>query len=220
MLELLEGHHAAVRDFHLKRGLFGAMSEEDRQHSAMLTDRSASPTSAKHAGVLVELARIQNKKSSWTGAFVILLVSLGLFVAAGRSDAAMGPKPMELLTILIPILFFHELGHYLAMKVFGYRNLRMFFIPFFGAAVSGRNYTAPGWKKVIVALMGPVPGIILGGLIGIWGAVTHRHWMEQVGLFALLINGFNLLPVLPLDGGHVMHTLLFSRHFVAMRSSS
>ena len=92
---------------------------------------------------------------------ILLLVSLGLFILAGKRQ-----WPLDYLLILLPVLFIHEFGHYLAMKIFNYRNLRMFFIPFLGAAVSGQHFNVPGWKKTIVSLMGPVPGIILGVIIG------------------------------------------------------
>jgi Zn-dependent protease len=117
------------------------------------------------------------------------------------------------LLLLVPILFFHELGHYLAMLLFRYRNVRMFFIPLFGAAVNGQNYTAPGWKKVIVAMAGPLPGIVVGGVLACVGIVLHHALLMKAAMLTLLINGFNLLPVLPLDGGRIVQVLLFSRHY-------
>ena len=98
------------------------------------------------------------------------------------------------------------------MRVFKYRNLRMFFIPFLGAAVTGRNFNVAGWKKVVVSLMGPVPGILIGGILGGLGLALHNALMIRIGLMAVLINGFNLLPVLPLDGGWIAHAILYSRH--------
>ncbi|MDX1653260.1 MAG: hypothetical protein R3277_12250, partial [Brumimicrobium sp.] len=43
-----------------------------------------------------------------------------------------------LIAILLGVLLFHELGHFTAMKLFGYENLKMLFIPFLGAMVSGK----------------------------------------------------------------------------------
>jgi hypothetical protein len=89
----------------------------------------------------------------------------------------------------------------------------MFFIPGFGAAVTGRAFNLPGWKKVVVYLMGPVPGIILGIIAGLCGMAFHQPLAVNAGLLLVAINGFNLLPVLPLDGGQVLQTILFSRHY-------
>src|SRR5437667_6320963 len=99
------------------------------------------------------------------------------------------------------------------MRIFHYRNVKMFFIPFLGAAVTGQNYSAPGWKKVMVALMGPLPGILVGGALGIIGLMVNRPLLIQIATIMLLLNGMNLLPLLPLDGGRVMQSLLFSRHY-------
>jgi len=136
-----------------------------------------------------------------------LIVSVLLFVAAGAKQ-----WDWKTLWLILPVLFIHELGHYLAMLVFRYRNLRMFFIPFFGAAVTGQNYNVPGWKKAIVSLMGPVPGIVLGCVLGVVGMMTQQELLIKAAIMLLIINGMNLLPVLPLDGGWVLHTVLFSRH--------
>jgi Zn-dependent protease len=220
VLDLLDRHHAQVRDFHLSRRLFVPMSDTERSNTAALgvAYNEGAAGGFPYPEVLTEMERLQSKKTSWIGGLVILGISLLLFIAAGTGSGGGDDKQRfsrDLLLLLIPILLFHELGHYLAMRVFRYRNVRMFFIPFFGAAVSGTNYNAPGWKKAIVALMGPVPGIVLGGGLGIAGIVLHHDLLIKAALLLLILNGSNLLPVLPLDGGRVVQTLLFSRHYAA-----
>jgi hypothetical protein len=88
----------------------------------------------------------------------------------------------------------------------------MFFIPFFGAAVSGRHYNVAGWQKALVALAGPVPGILLGVPLGVLGLALGAQTLIQLSQVLLILNGFNLLPFLPLDGGWVVHAVLFVRH--------
>jgi Zn-dependent protease len=134
---------------------------------------------------------------------------MGLFIAIGPTR-----WPWEFVLMLIPILLFHESGHYLAMRIFKYRNLRMFFIPLFGAAVSGRHYNIAGWKKVIVSLMGPVPGIAVGIVLGLIGLFLHKTFLIKIASLTLILNAFNLVPVLPFDGGWVFHSILFSRHYL------
>jgi Zn-dependent protease len=205
--ELTEKHHAAIRDFHLHRGVFVPRTESD-QAQAMRVEKLTQEGNP-HAAVLIELERVQKRRTSWASAILILVVSLGLFIGVGATR-----WNWEFLWMLLVILAFHELGHYIAMRAFGYRNVRMFFIPLMGAAVSGQNYTAPAWKKVLVALAGPLPGIIVGIALGCAGWYWHKTMLFDAAVLTLIINGLNLLPVLPLDGGRVAHTLLFSRHYI------
>jgi hypothetical protein len=99
------------------------------------------------------------------------------------------------------------------MRAFGYRDVRMFFIPFFGAAVSGARAGAAGWKEAVVLLLGPLPGICVG-----LGFAVHQvvggdlsSWMRELALYLLFVNGLNLLPLAPLDGGRLFQLVLFSR---------
>jgi Zn-dependent protease len=109
---------------------------------------------------------------------------------------------------LIGVLLLHEFGHYAAMRLFGYRDVRMFFIPFLGAAVSGEKHAAPAWQQAIVLLMGPLPGIVVGVLL----SILNPAWLTAPAAFLLIvINGFNLLPIYPLDGGRLLNMLFLSR---------
>jgi Zn-dependent protease len=157
--------------------------------------------------VLAEIDRLQQKKANWLTTFLTLVVSGALFYGIGAAAWS-----WKLAALLIPILLFHELGHYLAMLLFRYRNLRMFFIPLIGAAVTGRHYNVPAWKKAVVSLMGPIPGIVVGTALGIAAIILKHKLLLEVATLTVVLNGFNLLPILPLDGGWTLHALLFSRH--------
>ncbi len=172
------------------------------------TSTVPSAIAPRDEAVLAELERLQTQKTGWGGAIGLLVISLILFMGAAGAQ-----QIWDGIFILVPVLVFHELGHYLAMLGFGYRNIRMFFIPFLGAAVSGRHYNVAGWKKALVALAGPLPGILVGSIVGAVGLIVDapKYVMDAV-LFTLFLNGFNLLPFLPLDGGWVVHAVLFVRH--------
>ena len=160
-----------------------------------------------HDDPIVAAVRVmENKKTQWITKLAILVFSIVAFVALGLFQFT-----WEWMLMILPVLFVHELGHLIAMKIFGYKNVQMFYIPFFGAAVTGRHYNVEGWKKAIVSLAGPVPSIVIGVLISIVAILTQWGWAEKLALITLMINGFNLLPFLPLDGGWVAHTTLFSR---------
>ncbi len=221
LLQAVEAHHAVVRDFHIDRGVFVPMSEEE-ERTNLEAAREATAAAAKGSPalpqaqslpqtsvLLEEIERLQNKRSGWGAGLLVLIVSVGLFLALGAAQWS-----WEFVAVLLPILFIHELGHYAAMRLFHYSNVKMFFIPLLGAAVSGRHYNVPGWKKVIVSLAGPLPGIFLGAGLGFAAAWFEIDWLHSAAMLAIGLNGFNLLPILPLDGGWVMHALLFSRHYI------
>lgn len=203
--------HSELREFHRARGVFTELSVLDRQRieQTRQSRAAASAAGARRVDVQAEIDRLQNRSSGWVGAVLLLVISLLAFLAIGIR----GLSAWQVLA-MVPILLFHEAGHYFAMKLFGYRNLRMFFIPGLGAAVTGRNYNVAGWKKVIVFLMGPVPGIVIGIALGLCGVFLKSDFAVKAAMLTLVLNGFNLLPIMPLDGGHVAHLLLFSRHFV------
>jgi Zn-dependent protease len=162
--------------------------------------------------VLAELEKIRNPKTNWFQTIVILLVSLALFIGLGMLN-----NPIAFTVMLIAVLFLHELGHYMGMRIFGYRNVRMFFIPLFGAAVSGQKTDAKSYQEAIVTLLGPMPGLfvaaILFGLACVPG-IDHdfRRYLIWASLLFGMINGFNLLPIFPLDGGRLLNLILFSRN--------
>jgi len=71
------------------------------------------------------------------------------------------------------------------MKLFGYRDVQMFFIPMLGAAVSGVESNPSSVRKAIVSLLGPLPGIIIGIISAPEGAT-----MEYTDQFAQQIEAF------------------------------
>jgi Zn-dependent protease len=133
-------------------------------------------------------------------------ISLVIFAMTGVFNST----PLEL-ALLVGVLLFHEAGHYVGMRIFNYQDVRMFFIPFFGAAVSGRNTSVEGYKEAIVLLLGPLPGIVLGIGAGIVCMFHDSPILRSATIMLLAINAFNLLPLLPLDGGRLVHLILFSR---------
>lgn len=141
-----------------------------------------------------------------TGKLLLLIVSLAVFAWWWKDEST-----WSMLGIIIGILILHEFGHWLPMKLFGYKNVTMFFIPGFGAAVSGTKHHAPAWQELIVLLGGPLPGMFAGLAMLVYGYFNRDIpdlALNAAGL-AVVINAFNLIPVLPLDGGRILDLLIF-----------
>lgn len=172
--------------------------------------------SAEDEELLSEIEKA-GSKSKGVGALILtVLISGVLFVAVGTVWWS-----WTFTLTLVPVLLIHELGHFVTMKAFRYRNVNMFFIPLLGAAVTGQQFNVPAWKKALVALMGPLPSIFLATGTGIAAIVLQLDWLVYACIVALVVNGLNLVPLLPFDGGHVLHAVLFCRHYyldVALRA--
>jgi Zn-dependent protease len=157
--------------------------------------------------VEAELDKLDRAKRSLLQNLVLFAASLVAFAATRILNASWTSA-----AILIVVILIHEAGHWLSMRYFGYRDLRMFFIPFFGAAVSGKPTAASGTQAAIVSLMGPAPGIFIGVACGLLYVKWPQPLLYKYALTSVFLNGFNLLPIYPLDGGRFMEAVLFLRH--------
>jgi stage IV sporulation protein FB len=134
------------------------------------------------------------------------LVSLALFIAI---DYWIFQSWFAVL-LLVTVIFIHELGHFIAMKFFGYKGVNMTFVPFVGAYVSGTAANLSRKNKLIVLLAGPLPGIVIGIILLYLHQKDFEPLYFQLAMPFLLLNVFNLLPVFPLDGGQFFQTLFFN----------
>jgi len=115
---------------------------------------------------------------------------------------------------LVVLLFIHEMGHVLALKRYGVRATAPIFIPFMGAFIGMKQLPKDATMEAVVGLGGPVIGSL--GALGAWILYeVNGHpiflVMTYIGIF---LNLFNLLPILPLDGGRIVGVL--SRWFWAL----
>lgn len=151
---------------------------------------------------------IQNGTGMTRGGKVLLF---GLSTLIGA--AALGYLvSWDMVPVLLGVLLFHEFGHALAMRAFGYRELGVLVLPFLGAVAFGHKDDAGPWQKLAVLLAGPLPGLIVGvACLEIALAGEGGAWLLKIGVMALAINLFNLLPFTPLDGGRIVDTFLFAR---------
>lgn len=141
----------------------------------------------------------------------VWLLFLATAVVAGASFGL--SMDAGLVIALLAVLLVHEAGHMLAMRWAGYRDLRIFFLPFLGAAASGRHAQPTTVQELVVLFAGPVPGLLLGLAALIWAPVDplFAGWWRDWAVLAVALNAFNLLPIHPLDGGRIFEILLLSR---------
>jgi Zn-dependent protease len=105
------------------------------------------------------------------------------------------------------LLLVHEMGHVIQLRREGIEASAPMFIPFLGAVVAAKSLGDDAAAEARVGLAGPILGSLATLVpLGIWLATGEEYWqaLAYVGFF---INLFNLLPVLPLDGGRAMAAL-------------
>lgn len=111
-------------------------------------------------------------------------------------------------TVLLPIAA-HELAHLLALSMLGQKIT--------GLSLDARGLcirydgTCTLSGHVFAALAGPAGGAAYALAAGCCAERSGYDWLEQSGGLSLLLTAFNLLPVLPLDGGRVFSELCVLR---------
>ncbi len=130
--------------------------------------------------------------------------------AAGSLAAYSWLFSMQFAIALLLCLVFHEYGHIKAMKYFGLKTKGIYLIPFIGGLALSDDKINTRWQDVVISIMGPFFGLILSlaCLVGYW--LTDLEILAGLAVFNALLNLFNMLPVLPLDGGHVLKSIAFS----------
>jgi Zn-dependent protease len=102
------------------------------------------------------------------------------------------------------LLLVHELGHVLELRRQGVPASAPLFIPFLGAVVGMKQMPKDAWRESRVALAGPILGSL--GAAAVWaaGAALDSDLLVALAFTGFFLNLFNLLPVVPLDGGRAV----------------
>jgi len=111
--------------------------------------------------------------------------------------------------ILVFVVAIHEFGHLLAFRMIGQPWGRIIFIPFLGAIAMPRLPYRNQCEYAFSALMGPAFSVIL--LLPLLFLPDASQEFARVIVFVTAaLNGLNLLPALPLDGGHALRAIVES----------
>jgi Zn-dependent protease len=102
------------------------------------------------------------------------------------------------------LLLVHEMGHVIQLRREGIEASAPLFIPFMGAVVGAKSLGNDALAEARVGLAGPVLGSIgTAALLPIAEATGDPFW-KALAFTGFFLNLFNLLPVVPLDGGRAM----------------
>ncbi len=106
--------------------------------------------------------------------------------------------------LFVILLLVHETGHVIALRREGIKASAPMFIPFLGAVISARSLGDNALAEARVGLAGPILGSIGAAACVVLWALTGNDLWRALAFTGFFLNLFNLLPVVPLDGGRAM----------------
>jgi Zn-dependent protease len=107
----------------------------------------------------------------------------------------------------IVLLFIHEMGHLLAAKAVGLKVSLPLFIPFLGAMIAMREAPRNAWIEAIIGIGGPLLGSLGALCVASCYFFTGNQLFLVLGYVGCFLNLFNLIPVVPLDGGRIVSAI-------------
>src|SRR3984885_2191923 len=156
------------------------------------------------SGLAAAIALIAKFFSSIKGVLV-LLPKLKLLTTAGTACVSVAASSLfwgcPFAAGFVVLLFVHEMGHVIQLRREGIKASAPMFIPFMGAAIFSKSLGENALAEARVGLAGPILGSIGAAAVAVVGARTGSDLLTALAYFGFFINLFNLLPVVPLDGG-------------------
>ncbi|MCW2673308.1 MAG: peptidase [Frankiales bacterium] len=124
--------------------------------------------------------------------FFSMLASIGAYALAFGWQFAVG---------FVLLIFVHEMGHVIVLRARGIKAGLPVFLPFLGAMVSMKGSPRSAYDEALSGIAGPVFGAV--GAFAVLGLAGYEdsNFLRALAYTGFLLNLFNLLPFLPLDGG-------------------
>ena len=124
--------------------------------------------------------------------FFSMLASVGAYALAFGWQFAVG---------FVLLIFVHEMGHVIVLRARGINAGLPVFLPFLGAFVSMKESPRTAYDEALSGIAGPVFGAV--GAFAVLGLAGFEDsdFLRALAYTGFLLNLFNLLPFLPLDGG-------------------
>jgi Zn-dependent protease len=114
------------------------------------------------------------------------------------------------------LIFVHEIGHVIELRRQGVPASAPLFIPFLGAVIGMKELPDDAWKEARVALAGPILGSIGAAAFWVAGEVSGSELLVALAFVGFFLNLFNLIPIVPLDGGRAAAALHPALWFIGL----
>jgi Zn-dependent protease len=144
-------------------------------------------------------------------ALIFLLPKVKLFTTAGSMVVSIGAYSLiwgwRFAVGFVLLLLVHEMGHWFQLRREGVKASAPMFIPFLGAVIWARSFGGNALAEARVGLAGPVLGSLGAAAVAGASYATGSDLLRALAFTGFFLNLFNLLPVVPLDGGRAMAAL-------------
>src|SRR5438270_13281002 len=139
---------------------------------------------------------------------VLLLPKLKLLTTAGTGLVSVAAYSLwwgwTFAVGFVVLLFVHEMGHVIQLRREGIKASAPMFIPFLGALITAKSLGENALAEARVGLAGPILGTAGSAACLVIAEATNSDLFRALAYIGFLLNLFNLLPVVPLDGGRAM----------------
>ena len=165
---------------------------------------SASGSSSAAAAIVAVVAKF------WAAikGVILLLPKAKLLTTAGTALVSVAAYSLfwgwTFAVGFVLLIFVHEMGHVIALRREGIKASAPMFIPFMGAVISARSLGDNALAEARVGLAGPILGTLGAAVCLAIGEATNSDLLRALAYVGFFLNLFNLLPVVPLDGGRAM----------------
>jgi len=142
------------------------------------------------------------------GALLIKLKYIGLVLSMLVSIAAYSLFfGWTFAACFVLLIFVHEMGHVIELRRQGVPATAPLFIPFLGAFVGMKGSPRSAFQEALSGLAGPLFGTAASVVVAFWANATGSKFLMALAFVGFFMNMFNLLPMLPLDGGRAAAAL-------------
>ena len=145
----------------------------------------------------MELVKIYGVSVRIHPTFLIVLLVYGVLGLAAQALLVFG------------LVLGHELAHLLTAKAYGFKIVGLELFPFGGAAYCDDLFEGRKLEESVMAFAGPAFNVVLlfAAQVLRWNGLWAGELADDFVRYNFWLAAFNLIPVLPLDGGRVLRAI-------------
>lgn len=128
----------------------------------------------------------------------ILVFVLIIFILYGKASTFF---------VCFLFVFLHELAHYFTAVLFGYKIDKME-LNLWGGVLHLNNYVIKPSHEMLILIAGPSLNLLFALLFNFSPKYIQTSFVKEIIVLNAVLGIFNLLPIVPLDGGKIIRLYL------------